>query len=84
MTSVKRLVLIQKRLNEYAEDCPGMRNRRATLALKYLVGGGSGTLRFYDNDDAEGKALILGHMDGNFNGGDGATNPDKDGFLRGE
>jgi hypothetical protein len=61
-------------------------SRYAKEAKKYGIcvfsGSGDGTLRF--NDGGNGS-LILADLDGDFDGGDGATKEDdEDGLMRGE
>ena len=48
-----------------------------------VFGGGRGTLRLRD-DHPSGTALILASIYGNWDGGDGAEQPDENGLLRGE
>ena len=54
------------------------------LGLGIFGGSGSGTLRFRDNHDPEGRALVVAVIDGDVDGGDGSESEDKNGFLRGE
>ena len=51
------------------------------LGICIFGGSGNGSLRF---DDHYGRPLILVHMEGCFDGGDGAEREDETGLLRGE
>lgn len=51
------------------------------LGLCVFGGSGAGELRF---DDHQGGALVVAALDGVYDGGDGATEVDADGLLRGE
>jgi len=52
------------------------------LGLEVFGGSGTGTLRI--NDNLAQCQLIVADLDGKFDGGDGATNEDESGLLRGE
>jgi hypothetical protein len=57
--------------------------RRARKLGVYVFGGsGGGTIRCRDADG--GRPLILANIDGEFDGGDGASRPDAEGLERGE
>jgi hypothetical protein len=69
---------------EVARIARGMsRYARQAQALGLCVfgGAGSGSLRF---DDGGRGALVVADIDGLFDGGDGASNEDAEGLLRGE
>ncbi len=51
------------------------------LGLCVFGGAGGGTLRF---DDGGRGPLVVADLDGLFDGGDGATNEDAEGLIRGE
>lgn len=51
------------------------------LGLQIFGGGTGGSLR---RSGYPNWALIIAHLDGNFDGGDGACAPDDEGLLRGE
>lgn len=65
---------IAKGLSRYAKEAQ-------SLGMQVFGGTGSGTLRF---DDGGNGRLIVGTLDGNFDGGDGAESTDSDGLQRGE
>ncbi len=64
---------IARRLSRAARDA-------RALGLVIFGGAGTGTLRY---NDGEGR-LIIASLDGDFDGGDGATHHDAQGLERGE
>lgn len=71
----KEVERIAKGISRYARQA-------AALGIQIFGGGAySGSLRF--PEDGKG-ALVLADLDGTFEGGDGATDWDNDGLLRGE
>lgn len=60
------------------------RYAREAAALGLEIFGGSGTGDLRTEADARRAGLILARLDGSFNGGDGASDYDEDGLLRGE
>ncbi|QYC52569.1 hypothetical protein [Salmonella phage SSBI34] len=72
----KEVERIAKGLSRYGRQA-------AALGIQIFGGGSySGSLRFVQH--GEQGALVIADLDGMFEGGDGATFPDKDGLLRGE
>jgi|TARA_B100000929_G_C15453411_1_gene401963 hypothetical protein len=65
---------IAKGLSKYAKQAEA-------LGIQVFGGTGSGSLRF--NDGGSGK-LIVAHLAGDFDGGDGGSGPSGDGLERGE
>jgi|TARA_A100001518_G_C1222020_1_gene66890 1,4-dihydroxy-2-naphthoyl-CoA synthase len=65
---------IARGLSRYAKQAQA-------LGVKVFGGGAGGQLRFCDGGTGD---LILADLDGDFDGGDGATGHDADGLLRGE
>jgi hypothetical protein len=65
---------IARGLSRYAKQAQA-------LGVQVFGGGTGGQLRFSDGGSGD---LILAHLDGNFDGGDGANALDADGLLRGE
>lgn len=53
----------------------------AALGLHVFGGSGSGTLRF---DTSKGPLVVARMLGGSWDGGDGGTDVDEDGLLRGE
>ncbi len=76
---VQKVESIANRISTAAREADG-------LGLKIFGGTGSGTLRFDDNPESvETELLIIAELDGIcWDGGDGATREDSDGYLRGE
>lgn len=71
----KKVLSLARRLSNAALEAQN-------LGIKIFGGSGNGTLRFDTND---GKAaLVLAHMNGNFDGGDGQEVRDSEGLWRGE
>ncbi len=60
------------------------RYAREAAALGLEIFGGSGTGDLRTEADARRAGLILARLDGSFNGGDGASEYDENGLLRGE
>lgn len=55
------------------------------LGITVFGGSGSGSLRARnDGENGCDRPLILAHLDGVFDGGDGGTDCDSEGLLRGE
>ena len=71
---LKKVASIVRRLSKAASEADRM-------GLHIFGGSGAGVLRFYDGSS---RPLIVAHLDGTFDGGDGACNESLDGFLRGE
>lgn len=65
---------IAQGLSRYAKEAQ-------KLGIQVFGGSGSGDLRFDDGGDGK---LILADLDGDFDGGDGATSESDDGLIRGE
>ena len=71
----KKVKSITNRISKAAKEAEEMH-------LCVFGGSGSGSLRFTDPD---GKGnIIVASLDGNIDGGDGASLPDEDGIYRGE
>lgn len=70
----REVARIARGLSRYAKEADA-------LGLCVFGGSGSGGLRF---EDHQGGALVVAHLDGTFDGGDGAESRDADGLLRGE
>ncbi|WP_370601902.1 hypothetical protein [Pseudomonas nitroreducens] len=60
------------------------RYAREASALGLEIFGGSGTGELRTEADARRAGLVLARLDGEFNGGDGASEFGEDGLLRGE
>lgn len=70
----KEVERIAKGLSRYAKQAEA-------LGIQVFGGTGSGSLRF--DDGASGK-LIVAHLEGDYDGGDGGSRPSEDGLERGE
>ncbi|MGX1201255.1 hypothetical protein [Marinobacter sp. MBR-105] len=70
----KEVERIAKGISRYAKQAEA-------LGIQIFGGTGSGSLRF--NDGGPGK-LIVAHVDGEFDGGDGGSVSSNDGLERGE
>lgn len=73
----KKVESISRRISRAAKEA-------AALGIVVFGGAGSGSLRFRDRPDELVGPLILAHLDGTFDGGDGACSDREDGFERGE
>lgn len=71
---IKKVQSIARRISTAAKEAE-------TMGIHIFGGSGKGTLRFRDGGD---RALIVAHIDGGFDGGDGGCVEDNDGYLRGE
>lgn len=71
----KKVESIARRLSRAALDA-------RKLGLHVFGGSGNGSLRF--NDDSGEPNLVIAHIDGPFDGGDGAERQDENGLWRGE
>ena len=74
---VERVEPIAKRISKAAREAE-------KIGVKIFGGSGSGTLRFFDQKGIESRPLVVAHLDGNIDGGDGSTREDSAGLLRGE
>lgn len=71
-----------KEVEKIAKGISRYTRQAAALGIQVFGGGAcSGSLRF--PQDGKGS-LVLADLDGTFEGGDGATDWDSDGLLRGE
>ena len=71
---IKKVESIARRISKAAQEA------RELNIIVY--GGGDGSLRFYDSKVC--GPLVLAQLDGSFDGGDGGSTPDEEGYLRGE
>jgi len=75
---IKKVESIARRLSSAAKEADA-------LGMHIFGGAGSGTLRFDDGEGCMGaQSLIIADLDGRFDGGDGAEEPDEGGLIRGE
>ncbi len=72
--NTKKVASIARRLSKVAKEAHAM-------GIHIFGGSSSGTLRYRGDSD---HALILAHLDGEFDGGDGAIDDYGDGLERGE
>lgn len=72
--NIKKVQSIARRISKAAKEAE-------ELGIDIFGGSGTGSLRFDDNGE---RNLIIGYIDGVFDGGDGGSMEDDEGFLRGE
>jgi hypothetical protein len=76
----QRVASIARRISRAAEEARAM-------GLSVFGGSGNGTLRWHaehGNGPITQGALVVAHLDGSFDGGDGAEHQDELGLTRGE
>ena len=75
----KKVASIARRISRAAQEA-------RALGITVFGGSGSGTLRWHAeySDRNDQGPIVLAELDGCFDGGDGSTHTDADGFLRGE
>lgn len=73
--------LCPKEVNRIASGLSRYAKQAEKMGLCIFGGAGAGSIRF--NDRGPGS-LVVAELDGDFDGGDGGTEEDENGLLRGE